>query len=244
MHPRALTEGEHSLSGSLLLATLLAVVIGYFLGSLPIAALLSRRAGVDIFEVGTGLPGASNVMRNVGRAPAVLVLLGDMAKGALAVVIGKYLGVEAPLLVLPAGAAVLGHWRSIFSRFRGGDGLATLGGAIVALFPIFGIVAVAVAMVVSLGGQKLPYTSLLGIVFGYGTLALLNLAYDGQSVAVMGVIDEGDIATALGIGGVSALVLAHALNGHRRRRNSTEPEIEAEPIEEVRAPDNSGSQSS
>ena len=244
MHLRALTREEQSLSGSLLLATLLAVVIGYFLGSLPIAALLSRRAGVDIFEVGTGLPGASNVMRNVGRAPAILVLLGDMAKGALAVVIGKYLGVEAPLLVLPAGAAVLGHWRSIFSRFRGGDGLATLGGAIVALFPIFGIVAVAVAMVVSLGGQKLPYTSLLGIVFGYGTLALLNLAYDGQSVAVMGVIDEGDIATALGIGGVSALVLAHALDGHRRRRNSTGSEIEAEPIEEVRAPDNSGSQSS
>ena len=232
------------MSGALIPATVLAIVIGYFLGSLPIAALLSRRAGVDIFEVGTGLPGASNVMRNVGRAPAVLVLLGDMAKGALAVIIGKYLGVEAPLLVLPAGAAVLGHWRSIFSRFRGGDGLATLGGAIVALFPIFGIVAVAVAMVVSLGGQKLPYTSLLGIVFGYGTLALLNLAYDGQSVAVMGVIDEGDIATALGIGGVSALVLAHALHGHRRRRNSTESEIEAEPIEEVRAPDNSGSQSS
>ena len=239
------------MSGSLLLATLLAVVIGYFLGSLPIAALLSRRAGVDIFEVGTGLPGASNVMRNVGRAPAVLVLLGDMAKGALAVVIGMYLQylwveapLEEPLLVLPAGAAVLGHWRSIFSRLRGGDGLATLGGAIIALFPIFGVIAVAVAMVVSLGGQKLPYTSLLGIVFGYGTLALLNRAYEGQSVAVMGLMDEGNMATALGIGGVSALVLAHALDGHRRRRNSTESEIEAEPIEEVRAPDNSGSQSS
>jgi glycerol-3-phosphate acyltransferase PlsY len=224
------------LSGSLLLATLVAVVIGYFLGSFPIAALLSRRAGVDIFEVGTGLPGASNVMRNVGRAPAVLVLLGDMAKGALAVVIGKYLGVEAPLLVLPAGAAVLGHWRSIFSRFRGGDGLATLGGAIVALFPIFGVIAVAVAMVVSLGGQKLPYTSLLGIVFGYGTLALLNVAFDGRSVDFMGIVDEGNTVTALGIGGVSALVLAHAINGHRRRRST----VEAESLDEMRAPDNRG----
>ena len=199
---------------------MVAVVIGYLLGSFPIAALLSRRVGVDIFEVGTGLPGASNVMRNVGRAPAVLVLLGDLAKGALAVVVAKYLGVEAPLLVLPAGAAVLGHWRSIFSRFRGGDGLATLGGAIVALFPIFGIIAVAVAMVVSLGGQKLPYSSLLGIVFGYATLALLNVAYDGRSVDMMGVVDEGNMVVALGIGGIAALVLAHALNGHRRRRGS------------------------
>lgn len=229
------------MSGSLLLATLVAVVIGYFLGSLPIAALLSRRAGVDIFEVGTGLPGASNVMRNVGRVPAVAVLLGDMAKGALAIVIAKYLGVDAPgvdgpLVVLPAGAVVLGHWRSIFTRFRGGDGLATLGGAIVALFPIFGIVAVAVAMIVSLGGQKLPYTSLLGIVFGYATLALLNVAYDGRSVYMMGIRDEGNMAAALGIGGVSALVLAHALNGHRRRRST----VEAESLDEMRAPDNRG----
>ncbi len=229
------------MSGSILLATLMAIVIGYLLGSLPIAALLSRRAGVDIFEVGTGLPGASNVMRNVGRVPAVLVLLGDMAKGALAVIVAKYLGVEAPLLVLPAGAAVLGHWRSIFTRFRGGDGLSTLGGAIVALFPVFGIISIAVAMVVSLGGQRLPYTSLLGIVFGYATLVVLNVARDGQSVVVMGVVDEGDPATALGLGGVSALVLAHAINGHRRRRGS----VEAEDIDEVRgAPDNTGSRSS
>ena len=229
------------MSGSILLATLMAIVIGYLLGSLPIAALLSRRAGVDIFEVGTGLPGASNVMRNVGRVPAVLVLLGDMAKGALAVIVAKYLGVEAPLLVLPAGAAVLGHWRSIFTRFRGGDGLSTLGGAIVALFPVFGIISIFVAMVVSLGGQRLPYTSLLGIVFGYATLVVLNVARDGQSVVVMGVVDEGDPATALGFGGVSALVLAHAINGHRRRRGS----VEAEDIDEVRgAPDNTGSRSS
>ncbi len=234
------------MSGSILLATLMAIVIGYLLGSLPIAALLSRRAGVDIFEVGTGLPGASNVMRNVGRVPAVLVLLGDMAKGALAVIVAKYLGVEAPeveapLLVLPAGAAVLGHWRSIFTRFRGGDGLSTLGGAIVALFPVFGVISIAVAMVVSLGGQRLPYTSLLGIVFGYATLVVLNVARDGQSVVVMGVVDEGDPATALGLGGVSALVLAHAINGHRRRRGS----VEAEDIDEVQgAPDNTGSRSS
>ncbi len=226
------------MTGSHLLAMLLAVVIGYLLGSLPIAVLLSRRAGVDIFEVGTGLPGASNVMRNVGRASAVLVLLGDMVKGALAVVVAKYLGVEAPLVVIPAGAAVLGHWRSIFSRFRGGDGLATLGGTIIALFPVFGVISVAVAMVVSLGGQKLPYTSLMGIVFGYATLAVLNLALDGQSMVVMGIAEEGDRATALGVGGISALVLAHALNGHRRRRS-----MEAEEVDEMRAPDNTGSRS-
>ena len=63
---------------------LIATAGGYLLGSIPLAYLISKRhSGVDIFEVGTGLPGASNVMRNVGKLPAVMVFLGDMAKGAL-----------------------------------------------------------------------------------------------------------------------------------------------------------------
>ncbi len=216
---------------------LLAIVIGYLLGSLPLADLISRRLGVNIFEAGTGLPGASNVMHSVGRVPAMFVLLGDMGKGALAVVAAERFGVEAPWLVFPAGAAVLGHWRSIFTRFRGGDGLATLGGAIVALFPVFGVASVAVAMLVALGGQRLPYTSLLGIVFGYATLVGLNMANDGVVVTVAGVSNTGDTVTAMGIGGLAALVLAHALRGHKRRRGS--PDVEE--VDEVGAPDNPSS---
>ena len=98
--------------------------------------------------------------------------------------------------------------------------MATLGGAIVALFPVFGVVSVAVAMVVALGGQKLPYSSLLSIVFGYATLVTLNVANDGNTVVVTGVRDMGDPVTAMGIGGLAALVLAHALRGHKRRRES------------------------
>ena len=187
---------------------LIAILVGYLLGALPLAVQISRRLGVDIFAVGTGLPGASNVLRNVGRVPALFVLLGDMGKGAAAVIAAQALGIEGPWLLLPVAAAVAGHWKPVFTRFRGGDGLAILGGGTVALFPVFGVISVAVAMVVALGAQRLPFTSLMGTVMGYATLVTLTMAYDG------------DTAIALANVGVAGPVLAHAMLGHRRRRST------------------------
>ena len=196
--------GEVSESAPALLS---AVLVGYLLGALPLAVLISRRLGVDIFSVGTGLPGASNVLRHVGKVPALFVLLGDMGKGAAAVVAAEALGIEGPWLLFAVAAAVAGHWKPIFTRFRGGDGLAILGGGTVALFPVFGVISVAVAMVVALGAQRLPFTSLLGTVMGYATLVALTMTY------------HGDTAIALTNVGLAGLVLAHAMLGHRRRRS-------------------------
>ncbi len=194
-------------------AVLISAVAAYLLGAIPLAYLISKRhSGVNIFEVGTGLPGASNVMRHVGKLPAVMVFIGDMAKGALAILLANVLGVESPWLLVPAGAVVLGHWKSIFTGFRGGDGLVTLGGAIFGLFPVHGFISLAVASVVALGGQKLPYTSLLNVVFGYAALTALTVYYDGDTMLVFG------------MGGLCGLVLAHALVGHRRRRQVGEEE--------------------
>ena len=185
---------------------LTAGVVGYLIGALPVAVRLSRRRGIDIFAVGTGLAGASNVLKRVGKVPAFLVLTGDFAKGILAVVVGRLLGLEGSWVLLPATAAVFGHWNSVFSGFRGGDGLATLAGVIIVLFPIAGVVSVGVAGVVSLGGQRIPYTSLLSVVFGYSTLAMLNL------------VNQNELALTFGLGGVCAIVLAHAISGHLKRR--------------------------
>ena len=186
-----------------------AVVFGYLLGALPLADRISRRHGVDVFSTGTGLAGATNVFRSVGRTPALLVLVGDMSKGALAVIAARFLGIEGTLVLLPVAAAILGHWYSVFSGFRGGDGLATLGGAALALFPILGAISLAVGMLVQFSAQRMPYSSLMGIVFAYATLVALSLAYVGDNLLV------------LGTGGLAGLVLAYALNGHRRRRNAT-----------------------
>ncbi len=187
---------------------LIAMVVGYLLGALPLAVQISRRLGVDIFSVGTGLPGASNVYRNVGKVPGLFVVLGDMGKGAATVVAAEAIGVQGPWLLLPVAAAVVGHWKPVFTGFRGGDGLAILGGGTVALFPVFGVLSVAVATIVTLGAQRLPYTSLMGTVMGYATLVALTMAYDGET------------AIALANVGVAGLVLAHAMLGHRRRRSA------------------------
>ena len=186
------------------------------LGSLPLAYLISRRhSGTDIFEVGTGLPGASNVMRNVGMVPAVMVFVGDMAKGTLAILLAReVLRVESPWLLLPAAAAVAGHWKSMFTGFRGGDGLVTLGGAIIALFPIYGLISIAVASAVALGGQKMPYTSLANVIVGYSVLAGLAV-YDPFDLDRY----SDPALLVFGIGGLCGLVLARAALGHRRRRH-------------------------
>lgn len=189
---------------------LLAIIVGYLIGAVPIADRLSRRNGVDIFAVGTGLAGASNVRRTVGKVPGLVVLVGDLGKGVLAVVAADFLDVVGPWVLLAVAAAVAGHWRSVFTGFKGGDGLATLGGATVALFTGIGFISVGIGMVVALGGQRMPYSSLLSIVIGYATLVGLSLTYDQ------------DPALAVGVGGLAAFVLAYAIYGHRKRRHTEE----------------------
>ena len=187
---------------------LLAVLGAYILGALPLADQLSRRHGVDIFSVGSGLAGASNVRMSVGRWPGAIVMIGDLGKGALAVMFAALRGIEDPWVVVPAAAAIVGHWYSVFSGFRGGDGLATLGGIIIAQFSVYGVVAVIVALLVSTGGQKISYSSLAAVVFGYAVLVMATVAYEVEVVPVVGV------------GGLTAMVLARASLGHVRRRRA------------------------
>ena len=187
---------------------LLAALGAYILGALPLADQLTRRYGVDIFSVGSGLAGASNVRMSVGTWPAAIVMIGDVGKGALAVLFAGLLGIEGPWIVVPAAAAIVGHWYSVFSGFRGGDGLATLGGVTIAQFSVYGAIAVIVALLVSTGGQKISYSSLAGLVLGYAVLIMATVAYEVEVVPVVGV------------GGLTAMVLARASLGHVRRRRA------------------------
>lgn len=185
---------------------ILACLVSYIFGALPFAHRISRRKGIDIFSIGTGLAGASNVMKNVGRGSALIVLVFDITKGALAVIVSGMMGVEGPLILLPACAAILGHWNSIFTRFKGGDGMAIAGGIAIALFGGIGFFALFVAGIASVLAQKLWVTSLTSIIFGY--LAILFLTY----------IFDRDKDIAVGFTAVVLLILAHAMRGHARRR--------------------------
>ena len=200
-----------------ILSLLISVVIGYLLGAIPLADRISRRRGVDIFNIGTGLAGASNVRRNVGVKPAAIVVLGDAAKGMIAILAAKQMGIEGVWLFAPAAASVIGHWKSIFSRFKGGDGLVVLGGICLVVFsePIgyaISILGVLVGIAVALGGQKMPYTSLFCVLSGYVVVIALTLF-----------LNPDEMNTALAIGALAIVVFGYAVFGHARR-NRTEDE--------------------
>jgi glycerol-3-phosphate acyltransferase PlsY len=185
---------------------LVVTTAAYLLGAIPLAQRISAWHGVDIFSAGTRLAGSTNVRLSVGKFPAFIVLIGDVSKGIAAVVIAEYAGVSDPWLIFPISAVVIGHWKSVFSSFRGGDGLATIAGVTIAAFPVFGLISVFVAIVVALGAQRLPYSSLLCLVLGYAMLAWLIIIYGENWILAMG------------IGCLCSLVLANASYGHRFNR--------------------------
>ncbi len=118
-----------------------AVAAGYFIGSIDFGVILPRLFGVDIYSVGSGNPGTTNVLRVMGRGLAAATLLGDLAKGLAAAVLGDLAGgTDAGFA---AGfAAVVGHCFPMWHRFRGGKGVATAGGALLWLEPILGAILV------------------------------------------------------------------------------------------------------
>lgn len=116
-----------------------ALLAAYVIGSVDFAVVVARSRGVDIHRVGSGNPGTSNVLRTLGRGPAVMVLVGDLMKGLIGAGLGA-LASAAPLpnapMALAAGlAAVVGHCFPVFDRFRGGKGVATGGGVVLFVVP-------------------------------------------------------------------------------------------------------------
>lgn len=115
-------------------------VIGYLLGSLPFGYLVARAHGVDIFKAGSGNPGATNVKRVLGARAGNTVLALDMVKGAVATAWPLLPMIAAPrpmvLALVGVVAAVVGHSFSVFTKFRGGKGVATAAGGLVVLMPL------------------------------------------------------------------------------------------------------------
>ncbi|HUI19392.1 MAG TPA: glycerol-3-phosphate 1-O-acyltransferase PlsY [Alphaproteobacteria bacterium] len=121
---------------------LAAAAAGYLLGSIPFGLVLTRLAGLgDIRAIGSGNIGATNVLRTGNRALAAATLLLDGGKGAAAVLLGRHFGLEAAAL---AGAsALVGHLFPVWLRFKGGKGVATGLGVLLAASPFTGIAACA-----------------------------------------------------------------------------------------------------
>ncbi len=118
-----------------------AAFVGYLLGSIPFGLVLTRMAGLgDIRKIGSGNIGATNVLRTGNKFLALLTLLLDIGKGAIAVLIAEFL---YPGLGIYAGSGTfLGHLYSIFLKFTGGKGVATFLGLMLALNPMVGLTSI------------------------------------------------------------------------------------------------------
>ena len=121
------------------LETVSVVIIGYLFGSIPFGVIVAKKMGVNIFKVGSGNPGATNVLRSIGKPAGYTVFILDFLKGVLATVWFKF-GLVAfsgdPNLALwGLPAAVLGHTYPLFSNFKGGKGVATAMGGLLGVMP-------------------------------------------------------------------------------------------------------------
>ncbi|MPR02154.1 glycerol-3-phosphate 1-O-acyltransferase PlsY [Pseudomonas sp. MAFF 212408] len=118
-------------------------IFAYLLGSLSFAILLSRLTGnPDPRMSGSGNAGATNMLRLAGKKLAVLTLLGDACKGLLPVLIASAAGLPLQQQAWVGVCAVLGHMLPLYFRFRGGKGVATAAGMLLAIYPPAALLAV------------------------------------------------------------------------------------------------------
>ena len=123
---------------------LLCVIAGYLAGSIPFAVVVSRLLRLpDPRSYGSRNIGATNVLRSGNRLAALLTMLGDAMKGWAAVLVARLLGLGEELVALTGFMAFLGHLFPVWLRFRGGKGVATAGGVLIAFDWRIGIAAIA-----------------------------------------------------------------------------------------------------
>lgn len=168
---------------------ILAIFMAYLCGSIPVGYVVARMYGVDLTASGSGKTGGTNVLRSVGGVAAGLTVFGDIFKSLIPVYILTFLA--HPLVVaLAAAAAVLGHNRSIFLRFRGGVGAGTAIGALGGMSLYSGIIAAACGLT-ALAISR--YASILSTTIAVSTLIILTisayLGYTPYEYIVFGVLN-------------------------------------------------------
>lgn len=190
-----------------ILGCVVAALIAYFLGTIPVGEWVARMYGKDdLTKTGSGNPGTTNVLRTLGWLPSLMTLAGDCLKGVLAAWLGRRLGGQAGMLI--AGfCAVLGHDFPVFRGFDGGKGIATSLGVTCVICPLVAPILVAIVCIL------MPLTKMMSV----GTLAA-TLTYPVWMCLLRP--DEMSLAAALSFSlAVMALsFVRHRANLHRLSR--------------------------
>jgi glycerol-3-phosphate acyltransferase PlsY len=200
-------------------SAILAIGAAYLIGAVPIGYLVGRAFGVaDVRRHGSGSIGATNVLRTVGRLPAILTLLGDIAKGYLAVVAGAALGArpsgaDTGVIAASAVAVVIGNCWSIFLGFRGGKGVATGLGALLRIVPLAVLPAALVWLVVTL---TFRYVS-LGSILAASCVPLGALLLGTPAPFVIAAFAVGAIIVARHYANITRLLAGHEPKLGQRR---------------------------
>jgi len=184
---------------------ILVAIIGYLLGSIPFGLIISKRkAKIDIRHYGSGRTGGTNVLRTLGRKAFLMVFALDILKGALAVIFaGLIIGQDYMIVgnsglgllfaqVIAALAAIVGHIWPIFVKFKGGRGVATFIGGLLALCPVAGLFS-SEALIISAGLSGFASLgSIIGVVGAYAILIPLTIVY-GFPIEYLGYVLIGTL---------------------------------------------------
>ena len=193
------------------LVAVVVTVISYFFGTFPSAAIVAGRKNLDITTVGSGNPGASNVIRNLGWKVGLAVFLMDMAKAALAVGLAWITTSDRrdPLSYICLFAAIIGHSYPVTRKFKGGKGVACGGGGMYVLFPLTSLILFSSWFVLTKATRKASIASLtISIALPFG------IYLEGA--------EPWEIATTLAL---VAFIIAKHLPNLRRLKSHEEPDI-------------------
>jgi acyl phosphate:glycerol-3-phosphate acyltransferase len=168
--------------------TLFAILLGYCIGAIPFAVVVSRAMRLpDPRTYGSSNPGATNVLRSGSKVAAILTLLGDAVKGWVAVVLAQHFapqfGLDATAIALVGLAAFLGHLFPVWLAFKGGKGVATAAGVLIAFNGWLGLATIGVWLAVVVISRYSSLGALVAAVFA--PLAAAYLLGNGAALLVV-----------------------------------------------------------
>ena len=167
----------------------LVILLGYLLGSISFAVLIAKKHGINILKEGSGNPGATNVKRVIGKNAGNLVFFLDFLKGFLAAIIPMYAFTNPSnsatiLAIVGLSSAIMGHSFSMFLKFKGGKGVATTIGGLIAIMPTVLLGGILVWLIVYYSSK---IVSIASLVFG---ISLPLIAYTLQQTEVAAINNQ------------------------------------------------------
>lgn len=213
-----------------ILLSILFIILAYILGSIPFGLVIGKSiTGIDVREHGSKNIGTTNCIRVLGKKVGLLVFLFDTLKGALVIILVKYVfekyGIMEPLIpmVVYGGAAILGHLKSIFLKFKGGKAVAVSLGVVIALTPVgaiaclitFGIILVTTGYVCLCScGAALTVGAVVWIQYAFG--------YTGDNLGLTYLFGKVDLFLAITYSIIILVLIYMHKSNFKRLINGTE----------------------